>query len=114
MAARVGGDEFVVVLDDLLQADDVFAVAQRLLDVLSTPYGVGALQLTFRFQHGNPAGGTMRMMMRKARCKRSYVAMSEAKRSGGAKFCVFEHAMQERAARRGEIEIWITSRPRRA
>ena len=106
MAARVGGDEFVVILDDLLQADDVFAVAQRLLDVLSTPFGVGALQLTFNFSMGillaAQCEGDAESALQKA-----YIAMTEAKRSGGARYCVFEHAMQERAAQRGEIEMGL-------
>jgi diguanylate cyclase (GGDEF)-like protein len=37
MAARIGGDEFVVMLDNLRRPDDVHTVAQRLLDVLSKP-----------------------------------------------------------------------------
>ncbi len=103
MAARVGGDEFVIVLDDLLRADDVYAVAQRLLDVLSTPYGIGALQLTFTLSMGillpGQSSGDAESALQKA-----YVAMTEAKRAGGARFAVFGHAMQERAAQRGEIE----------
>ncbi len=103
MAARVGGDEFVVVLDDLVRGDDVFAVAQRLLDVLSTPYGIAALQLTFDFSMGillpAQSSGDAESALQKA-C----VAMAEAKRAGGARFSVFEPAMQERAAQRGEIE----------
>jgi len=103
MAARVGGDEFVVMLSNLVLADDVYAVAQRLLDVLSTPYGVGALQPTFSFSMGillaAQSSGDAESALLKA-C----IAMTEAKRSGGAGYAVFEYAMQERAAVRGGIE----------
>ncbi len=106
MAARVGGDEFVVVIDNLFRADDVYAVVQRLLDVLSAPYGVGALQLTFSFSMGillaAQSAGDAEGALQKA-C----IAMTEAKRSGGARYAVFEHTMQERAAQRGEIEIGL-------
>ena len=60
-AARVGSDEFVVVLDDLRQPDDVRPVAQRLLDVLAMPYGVGLHQINCGVSKGvvmqAPAGG---------------------------------------------------------
>lgn len=38
LAARIGGDEFAVVLDDLKSVEDVRAMATRLLETLSAPY----------------------------------------------------------------------------
>ena len=105
MAARVGGDEFVVVLDDLQHPDDVFSVAQRLLDVLTTPYGIDALQLTLGVSMGivlaAQATGDADAVIQIAS-----IAMTEAKRSGG-RFAVFEPEMQIRAARRGDIETGL-------
>jgi len=102
LAARVGGDEFVVVLDDLHRPDDVFAVAQRLLDVLTAPYGVDALQLTLGVSMGivleTQAAGDADAVLQTAS-----IAMTEAKR-GGVRLAVFEPEMQLRAARRGDIE----------
>ncbi|MBC7843381.1 MAG: EAL domain-containing protein [Gemmatimonadaceae bacterium] len=108
IAARVGGDEFVVVLNDLQHQDDVFAVAQRLLDVLTTPYGVDALQLTLGVSMGivleAQATGDADAVLQVAS-----VAMTEAKRGGGMRFAVFEPEMQLRAARRGDIEADLRS-----
>ena len=105
MAARVGGDEFVIVLDDLQHPDDVFAVAQRLHDVLTTPYGIDALQLTLGVSMGivlaAQATGDADAVIQIAS-----IAMAEAKRSGG-RFAVFEPEMQIRAARRGDIEAGL-------
>ena len=105
MAARVGGDEFVVVLDDLQHPDDVFTVAQRLLDVLTTPYGIDALQLTLGVSMGivlaAQATGDADAVIQIAS-----IAMAEAKRSSG-RFAVFEPEMQIRAARRGDIETGL-------
>lgn len=105
MAARVGGDEFVVVLDDLQHPDDVFTVAQRLLDVLTMPYGIDALQLTLGASMGivlaAQATGDADAVIQIAS-----IAMAEAKRSGG-RFAVFEPEMQIRAARRGDIEAGL-------
>ena len=103
MAARVGGDEFVVVLDDLHRPDDVHPVALRLLDVLDKPYGIGAHQLHCGVSMGivmqAQAAGDADAVLQDAS-----IAMVEAKRAGGARYAVFEPAMQQRAARRGGIE----------
>ena len=103
LAARIGGDEFAVVLGDLREPDDVHAVAQRLLDVLAQPYGIGAQQLHFSVSMGivlrAQAAGDADAVLQDAS-----IAMVEAKRSGGARYVIFEPAMQARAARRAEIE----------
>ena len=103
MAARVGGDEFVVVLDDLPRADDAHVVAQRVLDVLAKPYGVGAHQV-----HVDASMGVLLRAQARgdadAVLKDASIAMAEAKRAGGARYAVFEPAMQDRAARRGALE----------
>ena len=103
LAARTGGDEFVVVLDGLRRADDVHAVAQRLIDVLAKPYGIGKQQVHLSFsmgvllrpQSGNDAGAVL---------QDASIAMVEAKREGGGRYVVFEPQMQEAAARRGTME----------
>nr|WP_315235671.1 bifunctional diguanylate cyclase/phosphodiesterase [uncultured Albidiferax sp.] len=103
VAARIGGDEFVVLVDDLAQADDVHAVAQRLLDVLAKPYGIGPHQLHCSVSMGivlrAQASGDADAVLQSAS-----IAMVEAKRAGGARYVVFEPAMQVRAARRAVIE----------
>ena len=103
MAARVGGDEFVVLLDDLARPDDVHAVAQRLLDVLAQPYGLGQQQvhcsismgIVLAAQAAQDADGVI---------NDASIAMVEAKRAGGGCYRMFEPAMQARAAARGSIE----------
>lgn len=39
--SRHGGDEFLVLLDDVLQTSDAEHIAQKILYVLSTPYKAG-------------------------------------------------------------------------
>ena len=108
MAARTGGDEFVVVLDQLSHADDVHAVAQRLVTVLCQPYGVDDFQLHCGVSLGLvlPAqcGGDADAVLRDAS-----IAMAEAKRAGGARYKVFEPAMRERATQRADIESALRS-----
>jgi diguanylate cyclase (GGDEF)-like protein len=103
IAARIGGDEFVVFLNHLRMSDNVPAIAQRLLDSLGKPYAIGSHRLHCSVSIGivlqAEAAADAEVVLQEAR-----VAMMEAKRAGGACFTVFESPMQERAARLGGLE----------
>jgi diguanylate cyclase (GGDEF)-like protein len=103
LAARVGGDEFVVVLDGMRSCADAEKVAARLLDAVARPCAVGGHDIVCSASLGIVWGaGAARdpdEVLRDAG-----IAMVEAKRAGGARQRVFESAMRERAARRADIE----------
>ncbi len=103
-AARISGDEFVVLLDALQRADDVHAVAGRLLERLAHPYGIGEHQVHCSVSVGvvlrAQVEGDADAVVRKAS-----IAMVEAKRTGGGRSVTFEPWMQERATQRSEIEV---------
>ena len=103
MAARVGADEFAVVLDGLRSRDDAERVAARLLDALARPHALDGQDIVIRLSMGlvwsADAGASAGEMLRDAS-----IAMVEAKRAGGARCIAFETAMRERAARRADIE----------
>ena len=103
VAARVGGDEFVVILTDLQAPDDVHTIARRLLDVLGRSYSIQTHQFHCTVSIGvvlqvNLAGDA------ETAIEHGRVAMLEAKRAGGGQCVVFEPEMQERAARRSGME----------
>ena len=102
VAARIGGDEFVVVLDILRGPDDVHAVAHRLVEVMAMPYGIGSEQV----HCGVSIGVVLRAQATgdaDAVLQSASIALAEAKRSGGARYVIFEPAMQARAVRRSGI-----------
>jgi diguanylate cyclase (GGDEF)-like protein len=103
VAARVGGDEFVVILTDLQYPDDVHTVALRLLDVLSRPYGIRTHQLHCTVSMGIVLQPDLSQDPEIA-LRDANVAMLEAKRAGGARSVIFEPQMQERASRRSGME----------
>jgi diguanylate cyclase (GGDEF)-like protein len=104
MAARIGADEFAVLLDGLRCRDDAERVAARLLEALARPHQLpGGQEVTCKLSMGlvwgADAGDFAGEMLRDAS-----IAMVEAKRAGDARCTVFEPAMRERAARRADIE----------
>jgi predicted signal transduction protein with EAL and GGDEF domain len=106
LVARVGGDEFVVLLDGLRHPDEAERTALRLLDVLSRPHRIDGRDVPCRASvgvfWGAGADGDADAAMRDAS-----IAMIEAKRAGGARHVLFEACMRERAARRADIEAQL-------
>ena len=104
LVARIGSDEFVVLVEGVRTPDVAERVAQRLLKALGMPYGVGGKQMVCHFSMGivvldDQSSGAERML------QDASIAMREAKRSGGATYVLFDHAMRGRAEHRGDIEV---------
>lgn len=103
LAARVGGDEFVVVLDGMRTREDAERVAGRLLDALARPFRLRGQEVvcgaSLGLAWGADSARDADQVLRDAG-----IAMLEAKRAGGARQQIFETAMRERAERRAGIE----------
>jgi diguanylate cyclase (GGDEF)-like protein/PAS domain S-box-containing protein len=95
MAARIGGDEFVVLLDDIRGDLDAEIVAGRLLDVLAVPYLLDGHRVSSTASIGivtsSHAGADSDSVLRDAD-----IAMYEAKRSGRARYAMFAPDMRQR------------------
>jgi diguanylate cyclase (GGDEF)-like protein len=103
LAARVGGDEFIVVLDGLRRPEDAESVAARLIATVGRGYTVQGHDVVCSVSVGIAWGGVTPQepdeLLRDAS-----IAMVEAKRAGGGRHVRFAQAMRERAARRSDIE----------
>ena len=103
IAGRIGGDEFVVVLEGVSDRDAACVVAHRLMDVLAAPYRIGtqvvhssaSIGIVTSEQAANDANTVMRD---------ADTAMYEAKRKGRSRYEVFDASMHERVARSVSIE----------
>ncbi|RNF28767.1 diguanylate cyclase [Massilia aurea] len=110
LAARIGGDEFVVVLDGLRARADAERVALRLLDALAHPYVIGGHEIVCSASLGLAWGPDAVALDvhdehdADSLLRDAGIAMVEAKRAGGNRHAVFEASMRERAARRADIE----------
>jgi diguanylate cyclase (GGDEF)-like protein/PAS domain S-box-containing protein len=103
LVARFGGDEFLILINDLATREDAIAVAARLLDVLAPVYNIFSSEVRSTASIGIVTSeqdqATAEQVLRNAD-----VAMYEAKRSGRACYVVFNDAMHTRLTRHVAIE----------
>ncbi len=101
--ARVGGDEFIILLDGLKHDHDAANVAKRLSDALAKPYRLCGQQVFTTPSIGIALSSTgydrPEDMIRDAD-----TAMFKAKTAGRGKFQVFDRAMHEQAIERLQLE----------
>jgi diguanylate cyclase (GGDEF)-like protein len=102
-AARFGGDEFVVLLDDVAGVDDAVRVTERIIEVLGAPIELGGRQVFVRTSVGIALGDNSEsrpdILLRNAD-----VAMYEAKKEGKARSKVYNPSMFAQALHRLESE----------
>jgi diguanylate cyclase (GGDEF)-like protein/PAS domain S-box-containing protein len=100
--ARIGGDEFVVLLEDAQNPDEPVRVAQRIIDVLTNPFLLDGKELYARASIGIAMGGD-RTKEPGDLLRDADTAMYWAKDEGSG-YKVFDPAMHERAIGRLEAE----------
>ncbi len=102
-AARFGGDEFVVLLNDLRDYDEAFEAADRLLKIFAKPHNLMGHQVTSTASIGlvtnEQAYTAADDMIRDADA-----AMYQAKETGKNQTVVFDKAMHEQALDRLRLE----------
>jgi diguanylate cyclase (GGDEF)-like protein len=105
-SGRWGGDEFVVCLEDLGEAQNAAAAAQKLVLVLSEKYQVKASEVYATPSIGiatYPASGEDPEQMVKA----ADLAMYQSKRRGGGRFQFFSEALNAQLEQREELELGL-------
>jgi diguanylate cyclase (GGDEF)-like protein len=101
--ARVGGDEFVVLVENHENMMDVSACAQRLIEQLSVPYALGRTNCHVTASIGIsifPADGNDSQSLLKA----ADVAMYRAKQAGRNNYLFYSPVMNEHTVERLELE----------
>jgi diguanylate cyclase (GGDEF)-like protein/PAS domain S-box-containing protein len=102
--ARPGGDEFVMVLQNPGQAEDVAAIAARMIDTIAMPIELGGLSLRVGASIGiavYPDDGREAASL----LKNADAAMYAAKAAGKGTYRFFSPAMAERAQARLHLEM---------
>ncbi len=101
-AARIGGDEFAIILEDLERVEDASGVAQKILETLAEPFAVRnhriditcSIGISLFLFDGTDAGSLLDHADR---------AMFRAKRAGGNAFRHFTDDMDDQAFERFEL-----------
>jgi diguanylate cyclase (GGDEF)-like protein len=101
--ARFGGDEFVVVLEDLPRPEEALRVAERLLDALSSDYWIFGNRVTSSVSIGI-VHGSSRYRAAGDVLRDADAAMYEAKAAGRGRYAVFDSSMSQRIRFRVDTE----------
>jgi predicted signal transduction protein with EAL and GGDEF domain len=105
IVARIGGDEFAILLSNIKNESDASIVAARILDKLSEPIQFEGRTMFVSASIGitlNSIGDTAEELLRNAD-----TAMYRAKTNGRARFEFFNEGMRERVVTRFEIETGL-------
>ena len=106
IVARFGGDEFLILINDLQTCDDANVVAARLLAVLAPAYTILGSELRSTASIGIVTSDRSEASAEDV-LRNADVAMYEAKRSGRACSVLFNDAMHARIARHVSIETCL-------
>ncbi|MCD6287935.1 MAG: EAL domain-containing protein [Candidatus Hydrogenedentes bacterium] len=104
--ARFGGDEFVVLLQDLGDVRDAMLVADRIQRVVKEPMNIDGHEVYTTASIGIATAGapdtSVEDMLRHAD-----TAMYRAKAEGGARYAIFDISMGVRAKKRLQLESYL-------
>jgi len=101
--ARIGGDEYTVLLEDIRNASDGIRVAERLQGRLAAPFSVHGYEIVVTASVGI-ALSTAACAHAEDLLRDANIAMYRAKQTGKARCEVFDIAMHAGAVRRLELE----------
>jgi diguanylate cyclase (GGDEF)-like protein/PAS domain S-box-containing protein len=100
--ARIGGDEFTILLDGIQSAAEPAEIAERIQHALSTPFRIGGHELVVTVSIGitvSERGSKPADMLRDAD-----IGMYAAKRQGGARSALFNVTMRSRVVSELQVE----------
>ncbi len=101
--ARLGGDEYTILLEDIRNPSDAIRVAERLQSRLAVPFTVHGYEIVVNASVGI-ALSTAACDHAEDLLRDANIAMYRAKRAGKARCEVFDAAMHDGAVRRLELE----------
>lgn len=102
-AARVGGDEFVVVCDNIMHDEEILSIARRIADAVSVPMSMAGADFIVTVSIG-VAVGHGRLQGPEQLLRDADLAMYRAKQHGRNTIDVFDETLRRYALDRVEIE----------
>ena len=106
MAARMDGDEFALLLEDIRDVPASLLVANRIQEKLSAPFSLEGHDVFTSVSFGIVmCGGENPQQTPDHIIRDANMAMMRGKAQGGGNFVVFDQASHDRAVRRMELEL---------
>jgi predicted signal transduction protein with EAL and GGDEF domain len=102
--ARMGGDEFVILVEDVQNAEQAQRVAERIMAELEQPYDLQGKTLFSTASMGIVLGND-HYVRPEEMLRDADTAMYQAKLEGRGRYMMFTQQMRERAVNRLEMEI---------
>jgi diguanylate cyclase len=102
-AARIGGDEFIVLLSGIVRRDSITLLARRLIEQMSEPFDLGGYEARIGASIGiavGPQHGTLAEVL----IKNADIALYRAKADGRGEFRFFESGMDRQTEARRALE----------
>ena len=105
LVARIGGDEFVIVLDHLPTTSKAMEVAERTRLTFQIPFNIRGVEVIASASIGvSLSDGTDPSLDAEALIRDADTAMYRAKETGRDAVCVFDSSMRDSATQRVELE----------
>jgi diguanylate cyclase (GGDEF)-like protein/PAS domain S-box-containing protein len=101
--ARVGGDEFALLLDGTGTAGEAESIAARIHAAMESPFQIGGREVYASLSIGIALGGTKYERAEDV-LRDADIAMYQSKESGRARTELFDHTMHEQAVAKLELE----------
>ncbi|MFT4058567.1 MAG: diguanylate cyclase response regulator [Legionella sp.] len=89
VAARFGGDEFAILLEDLSESAQSEVVAQKITQMMSIPFNLSGNELSIDVSIGIVNCKNSQNISREALLLQADTALYEAKSSVGSSYCIF-------------------------
>ncbi len=106
MAARMDGDEFALLLEDIRDVPASLLVASRIQEKLSAPFSLDGHEVFTSISFGIVmCGGENQQQTPDEIIRDANMAMMRGKAQGGGNFVVFDQVSHDRAVRRMELEL---------
>ena len=102
--ARIGGDEFAILLQDLQEASQVRKIGDALYNCLSEPFSIGKQQVTTSFSIGIALNQVRNASQAETLMQDAHRAMSRARASGKEHYEIFDPGMRTEAVKRFQLE----------
>ncbi|AZG71933.1 diguanylate cyclase domain-containing protein [Shewanella livingstonensis] len=103
--ARMGGDEFVILLDRINATEDAVEVCERILQTLSMPYQLAKQEFISGASIGVAFSGRNKLVTSESLLRDADAAMYQAKANGKGCYVIFDDKLSAQSKLQHELEI---------